>query len=450
MNGDDTSDDDMSADDTPENDATGGVTATDETRRMLARRILARMGETGQPPERGALRVNVGTEDLLELLRKEYLVPIREAGRVSSFKLVQATFGGGKTHFLHCLREVAWKEGFVTALVSLSQKEAPCDDPVRVYQTVAQRLEGPPEDELEEGDPGIDVLLRLEVERRMRSQPESELRAWLRDEFGRARVDSHAVRRAAQLFMEAVLDRDDARAEVMAAYLRGEDVPPGEVRPFGVRESLETATGFKFLRSLAQVLRALDVPGLVLLFDEMDRLMSLPKRRRQDLADTVREVIDACGQASLAGVLWVYAAPPEFMTNLVPDYPALEQRLKGLARFAAVNPQSPLIDLEQLGIGQVELLGRIGQRLLEVYEEAHDAGLDPDVQKRNLERLAQWIGGSALEVGARRTFVRAALRAVHHQHLQGEHRLTDREIEGFAMSLPPAAPAGLEGDEVFG
>lgn len=422
---------------------------TDDARRTLARRILARMGETGQPPERGALRVNVGTEDLLELLRAEYLVPIREAGRVSSFKLVQATFGGGKTHFLHCLREVAWKEGFVTALVSLSQKEAPCDDPVRVYRNVAQRLEGPPEDELEEGDPGIDVLLRLEVERRTQSQSESEVRAWLREDFGRARVDSHAVRKAAQLLMEAALDRHDARAEVMAAYLRGDDVPPGEVRPLGVRETLEPSTGFKFLRSLTQVLRALEVPGVVFLFDEMDRLMSLPKRRRQDLADTVREVIDACGQASLTGVLWVYAAPPEFMTNLVPDYPALEQRLKGLARFAAVNPQSPLIDLEQIGIAEVDLLERIGLRLLDVYEEAHAAGLNPKVQKANLQRLARRIGESALEVGARRTFVRAALRTVNDQHRKGERRLSDAEIDALAAALPAAGPEAHPGDEVL-
>ncbi len=74
----------------------------------VARHIIQRMGETGQPPERNALAVNVGTDEYLNVLREEYLEPIRQHGRNSSFKLVQAPFGGGKTQFLHCLREVAW------------------------------------------------------------------------------------------------------------------------------------------------------------------------------------------------------------------------------------------------------------------------------------------------------------------------------------------------------
>jgi hypothetical protein len=83
----------------------------DQARRRLARHILMRLGETGQPPERGALEINVGTDHHLEALRREYLVPMRESGLNSTFKLVQAPFGGGKTQFLHCLREVAWQEG---------------------------------------------------------------------------------------------------------------------------------------------------------------------------------------------------------------------------------------------------------------------------------------------------------------------------------------------------
>ena len=49
--------------------------------KSLALRIVQRMGETGQPPERGALFVNVGTEEQLEVLRTRYLAEIRETGR---------------------------------------------------------------------------------------------------------------------------------------------------------------------------------------------------------------------------------------------------------------------------------------------------------------------------------------------------------------------------------
>ena len=42
--------------------------------------LLLRMGQTGQPPERGAMRVNVGTDMLLKTLDREVLEPIRAYG----------------------------------------------------------------------------------------------------------------------------------------------------------------------------------------------------------------------------------------------------------------------------------------------------------------------------------------------------------------------------------
>ena len=126
----------------------------------LARSIVSRMGETGQPPERGALAVNVGTDDVLSVLREEYLVPMREAGRNSSFKLVEAPFGGGKTHFLYCLREVGWREGFATSIVDVSPEECPFDDTLRIYQAVVRQLELPPDSLAVVPDRGIDAVLR--------------------------------------------------------------------------------------------------------------------------------------------------------------------------------------------------------------------------------------------------------------------------------------------------
>ena len=56
----------------------------------LAGRILARIGESGQPPEVGVEHLNVGNESLLGVLDSEYLEPISATRRGSTFKLVQA------------------------------------------------------------------------------------------------------------------------------------------------------------------------------------------------------------------------------------------------------------------------------------------------------------------------------------------------------------------------
>ena len=87
--------------------------APDANQRQIASHILQRLGEGGQPPEVGVELINVGNESYLKVLEHEYFGNQLRIG--SSFKLVQGYFGGGKTHFLHCVRDMAWRHGFVTA-----------------------------------------------------------------------------------------------------------------------------------------------------------------------------------------------------------------------------------------------------------------------------------------------------------------------------------------------
>ncbi|MFQ5654617.1 MAG: BREX system ATP-binding domain-containing protein [Planctomycetota bacterium] len=416
--------------------------------RHLAKQMLHRMGETGQPPERGALRVNVGTGETLDLLREEYLLPIREAHLNSTYKLVQAPFGGGKTHFLHCLRETAWREGFVTALVGVSPKECPFDELEGIYQAVARELEAPPQDDMSPAERGIGEILRAEVARRRKQHGDDEIREWLTTELARAPIENLSFRRAAALFMEAVLREDIERETILEEWLRGERVGRREVHPFGVRDELSERNAFSFLKSLIQLLNVLDAGGLLLLFDEIDRVMSLTVRRRRTIADNIREMIDCCGQSRVPGMVFVYAVPPEFMTNLVPEYPALEQRLRGAPLFSRRSPLSPVIDLDRLPIDAEELLWQIGGKLLELHGESYGDVLEAKTQEGNLRLLAREMAASQLESGVRRTFVRCAVALLLEQQHGQQKLLSEAEIRvlsGRKGGLPPE----LDGEEVF-
>ena len=415
----------------------------------LARRILHRMGETGQPPERGALQVNVGTGTFLDVLRDEYLVPIREARVLSTFKLVQAPFGGGKTHFLHCLRETAWQEGFATSLVGVSPKACPFDDLATIYRAVARELETAPPDEDVVSAHGIGDVLRAEILRRRDAYGLATVREWVHDEIGRARMENTAYRRAVVLFLEAVLDGNREPEMLFEDYLRGEHVRRDEIQPFGVRDVLEERNAFGFLKSLIQLFNALGVPGVVLLFDEIDRVMSLAVRRRRAIADNMREMIDCCGQSALPGLVFVYAVPPEFMTSLVPEYPALEQRLRGAARFSTVSYLNPVIDLDHLPGGAVAILGRIGHRLLDLFLAAEGDRLDAGLQQANIDALAKEMGESQLESGTRRTFVKAVIAMLNEQAREEERPLDQTAVRRLAGSADFVVPT-FDDEEVFG
>lgn len=419
--------------------------------RGLALRIINTLGESGTPPERGVRHLNVGNDGYLAVLRDEYLdLLLREGG--STFKLVQAYYGGGKTHFLLCLREEAWQAGYVTAYVGLSPAECPFHEPLQVYRAVVRSLRAPPPDDAPLAPTtGLTDLLRDLIEDRRAAHGEEAVRTWLRRTVRQLPVESQSLRNAIAGFGLACLDDDTERQDVLGAWLLGDEVPPAAHRDAGVFESISRANAFAMLRGVCQAIRGLGFAGTALLFDELDRNLSIGSttRNRHRLADNLREMVDLCGRGALPGVLAAYAVPPEFLRLVVPDYPALQQRLASPLPLSVRSPQATLIDLEHLDLEPRALLAAIGRRILEVFEVARGVRFDPILQGANLEQLADEAATSQFEVSHRRIFVKSWVGLLNEQ-LAGGERAVDRDeaaerVLGGARALLEA-PAGGAGD----
>lgn len=428
------------------------------TRRLVARHILQRLGEGGQPPEYDVSRINVGNESYLKVLDYEYFQTLLRIG--ASFKLVQGYFGGGKTHFLYCVRELAWKHGFCVAVVELSPAECPYDDSFKVYRAVASRLSLRPTNPLVPPETGIGDVVRSRVESELAgaleslgaaADPEAESRAraevagWLEHTVGRAPCESHSFRQAIVGLGLAWLRGDTLTERRLEAWLSGEQVPPGELRDAGVYEQLGKANGFTMLRCISQMAVALGLAGTALLFDEVDRNLSVSAKRSHAIGDNLRQVIDLCGRHQLPNTLFVYAVPPEFLRNVVPDYPALQQRLKSPMPMSVRSPQAVLIDLEKLDIDAVDLLDRIGQKVLDVFVEARECPMDVPLQHRNARQLAQVCVDAMFEVNHRRLFVKTWVDFLHGQMIDGESALTEadarRLVAGGQEAVKAVSPA---------
>jgi hypothetical protein len=290
---------------------------------------------------------------------------------------------------------------------------------------------------------GLDVVLRQIAALRIEQNGAEAFLRWLKDEPRLSNVESRAFGRAVRGFLEAAGKSDFDTMELLGDYLRGDPVGLAEVSQFHLRERLEDDNAFRWLRSLTQTLSILDCPGLVLMFDEMDRNMSLSVGRRRAIGDNLRQMIDHCGQATLPSLLWVYAVPPEFRTSVVPEYPALEQRLRGSARFGPASPLEPVIDLNALPLAPEELFRRIGKRLLELFQVGRGSTLDAEIQEHNLGLLAESMGRDALEVGTRRTFVKQVVHLLHAQALE-EKRLERADIDALEVADDGA---GVEDEE---
>jgi len=402
--------------------------------RKLARRILAQMGENGKPPELGISHVNVGNESYLQVLDAVYVRDLIEVVEGSSFKLVQGTYGAGKTHFLYCVRDLAWRRGLVAAFVTISPKECPFNRPLAIYKAIARSLELPRGPEGEETR-GIDDVIRATVEERVDEDGADATRTWIDKQLARSQITRHSFRDAVVGLARAVLDHDEPAARLLGAWLRGEEVSVTEAKSAGVYELPSNENGFGMVRSLVQLMHQLGYEGTVVLLDEAERRLSIAAKPTKAMAETMdhlRELVDLCGRSELPRTLVMYAVTPAFTHDVLPQYPALQQRLGAPIQFlSTTNPKAPVIDLEALDLEPRKLLLELGKRKVRVAKRAYEWSPDDKLLHRNLEGLAATVAEEQLEVGHRRFFVKLCIRLLDQQRLSSEKALDDDELQAL-------------------
>jgi hypothetical protein len=422
-------------------------TPLEELTTVQARRILAQMGENGKPPELGISHVNVGNESYLRIIDATYIQDLIRKAEGSSFKLVQGTYGAGKTHFLLCVRDLAWRRRLLTASITISPKECPFHRPHAVYRAVAQRIELP-RGPAGEHTRGIDDVVRRCVEDRVAEVGKDVTRKWVDTTLARASLDRHSYRDAVTGLARAILDGDEPGARRIAAWLRGEDVSLTEAKSSGLYEVPSNENGFGMLRSLVQLVHHLGFEGSVLLLDEAERRLSAdakPTKAMGETVDHLRELIDLCGRSELPRTLILYAVTPAFTRDILPLYPALQQRLGAPVQFlGAQNPKAPVIDLEALDLEPRKLLVEVGKRLARVARSAYEWTPDDEIVDRNLDTLAVTLAEEQLEVGHRRMFVKLWIRVLDQQRLGQQQRMTVDDVRALIQDEQAVVPESVD------
>ncbi|HWQ12156.1 MAG TPA: BREX system ATP-binding domain-containing protein [Roseiflexaceae bacterium] len=399
----------------------------------LARQIVETLGQSGTPLSKGVSYYNVGNESLLNAIDTHYLGSyLADGGAV--FKLVVGDYGSGKSHFLYCVRDRAWARTFAVSKVDLSPKESPYDDQRRVYAAVASSIIWHELGGLAEDERGLTrflegTLRRLVVPHGLDLEDPGayelpEVRALLQT-LATTAIDSLSFQKAILGYLNALLRGQELRQESLGRWLHGEEVSPQDtrdLRTIGVTEKINKNNAFKMLRSLCQTVRALGYTGLALLFDEGDRMLSVGGRSEKVATDNLREVIDRCRE-DLPGALFLYAVPPAFIHDIVPKYPALQQRIQAPGYFSRANPFSPQISLERLDLPDEELLREIGFRLLPIFEAAYGVRLDREIQAANIAALSEAARASYLAISHRRLFIKALVTEWYRQKEEGEQPL---------------------------
>jgi len=414
-----------------------------ELTQQEAQHIIRKLGESGIPPTRGLEAYTVGMDSILGTLESEYLKGyLRDGG--SSFKLVVGEYGSGKSHFLYRLRDIAWENGYVVSRTELSPKECPYDNQLKVYQAVINNLIYHDPDPNIADTQGIEAFLEnhffhtmrmLGIEQMMTSIGlDVRVKMWL-ETILRFKVESPSYRHAVYFYLQSAAEENEAKKRVIGAWLRGESVALRDLREFSISERIDRSVAFKMLRSLAQLIHELGYAGLALLFDEGDRMVSIGSSRTEKVAcDNLREVIDRCAGESLPATLFAYAVPPYFVTNIAPQYEALSQRISSKVKFSRKNPYSVQISLDQLDYPGEELLRKIGEKLLGVFELAWGLKLDHELQAQNIAQLADTCA-ALLSTSHRRHFVKSLIDMLAEQRSEGERLYEQDNVQNVVRAV---------------
>ncbi len=365
----------------------------------LARLIINKLGGFGTPPEFGIEHFSVGLEQHLKVLEDDYFnFPGRQS--ISTFKLITGNYGGGKTHFLYSIRNLAWRYNYASSYVSLSATECPFDRLELVYKRIVSNISTP----VSAGEIAGAYEIGIEAILRKWYNKVREDRDFISLIKGLESISYTNCIKGALSYLAA--DDEDGFLSLIQ-WLKGEDVPRELRLQYRISERIDRTTAFRMLRSLIQFINAIGYNGVIFLFDEAERGMSISSARDKRRAlDNLRQIVDECGDARLPGAMFFYAVPDE---NLLLDgtggvYEALKQRLR--SSFTKINPAGVKIDLERIELNPEDFLLRLGQKLTQVFESAYGFEFDYDMLEKSLRNMISAVlEMQMLDISYRRIFV---------------------------------------------
>ena len=178
----------------------------------IARQIIQSVGGPGEPPRYGFHYFTVGLEAHMKTNEEDYFKEfIPEGG--SNFKMIVGMYGGGKTHFLYSLRELAWRNNLVTAYIALKPGETPLNKLELVYSQIVRAVSYPqtPDEVMSGQSEGIESLLTAALQDQRKRllgagmpaiEIEEQLLAWAK---GFSRFDSQSFKHAVEHALEALI-----------------------------------------------------------------------------------------------------------------------------------------------------------------------------------------------------------------------------------------------------
>lgn len=309
----------------------------------------------------------------------DYFTDLQNSGD-SLVRFIKGYYGDGKTHFLGMLRAIAFGKNWMVSYVTA--EKTPLNRFDSVYSEVMKNMTLPPNAEV------LDWVVSREVRgpraplgatfskicrEAYRPGDISVLKKPSAVEFLKAKAAELAygesmeesVGKAVRGYTDAILGQNMARVQDVASWLQGEQI---KIPELGITRPISRLMSRDAMRSISLIARRGGIGGILVLFDEAERIMKQSKPVRTSSYGIIRDLLDnADQQGGMQSSIMYIAATPEMFTDEkgFVENDALRSRLEVAGRFAMseyTDYRSVIVDLAKTPLTHdllVQLAGRI-------------------------------------------------------------------------------------------
>lgn len=352
----------------------------------------------------------------------------------SHTKLVVGQYGSGKTHFLLLLALRALEENYAVSFIKCREGVS-LDQPTEFYREVVNNLLLP--GEVRRG--GVAGVMRRSLERWKKLDGENpdvpDALFALDGRLEELDEQPFAFGRVAATFLRCLDDSGKNRELMNAArmWLNGEHGALSAkdlqaLRLKKVTKADEKRFGNDLRTALVRFLPQSGAHGLVLLVDEAENMLSAKGKALVRVVQAMRTHVDDSSTGSEALPCFTLFAAVQDIDDQIRKYQALDSRFRVAGkRFHEGADSAARIEMDQLG-NPIDVLVKIGARLIPLGEQALAHKFDPDIQEANLRTTSRVVVIRKAEADARRLFVKTWCALLEEQKRDGERKFTEDEV----------------------
>ncbi len=329
--------------------------------------------------------------------------------------------------------------------------DCPFNSPLAIFQSVMRSFQPPLDPQaVGEESKGIDVLIDSWINRRIHqlgAEPGPDVpelvQRQIEQQIGglwRGAPDQQmasALTALSQRLLKLSCGANDGVGDSeLISWSQGDQVRSTTLKHLGLFEPARDDNAFRRLKTVIAFLRnRMGYRGFFIAFDEGTRISSFRRgsAKQKQAIENMLTMINQNAEGEFGGVMFLYAATPDFRSDVIRNYSALQDRI-GTKAFSKGSPMVPLINLEE-GITE-QVIYSIGEKLLGVFSKAHDVQWNLLTQKTNMEAIVAAQKEFLFETPKPRFFVYQYCRFLH-QQLEQQFKISPEQATNFVVNNEP-------------